>query len=115
MKVYFWVDQPDFSEKEAEAVAAIEAWVSENNERAAFVNERADGWNLGVNMSIKSAKQLIPPLNGLYKVAKQFKCDFVVGFFAGENSDESREDVCFFGHEEGRADAFEVACYLGFD
>ena len=44
-------------------------------------------------------------------MAKAYKCDFVVGYV--EQSE--REDVCFFGHEEGRADAFEVACYLGLD
>ena len=114
MQIYIMVDKPEFEDKEADAVAAITQWVGEDNPHATLVHvaesEEAE-FQLGIEMQIKAAKQLIPPLNEFYKIAKTFKCDFVVGSIEGED----REDVCFFGYEEGRADAFEVGCYLGFE
>lgn len=112
MKVYFRVDAPDFGEQNEEALAALTKWVAERGEHAVMINiEDAQGWQLGADLSVKAAKQLIAPLNGLYDFAKQFRCDFVVGFF----DDDALEDVCYFGFEEGKPDAFEVACYLGLE
>lgn len=114
MQIYMMVDQPDFGEQESAVVAAVAEWVGEHNPHATFVHvAQSDDseFQLGVEMQIKAPKQLIGPLNDFYKLSKTFKCDFVIGAIDGEN----REDVCFFGHEEGKADAFEVGCYLGFD
>ena len=114
MQIYIMVDQPEFDENEAAAVAAISDWVGEDNPHATLIHVERDDeaeFQLGIEMQIKAAKQLIPPLNEFYKIAKKFKCDFVVGFIEGDE----REDVCFFGNEEGKPDAFEVGCYLGFE
>ena len=111
MKVYFLVDQPDLADKESDFIAELTEWVAENSAHATLVNELEASGDLGMTLSIKAAKNLVAPLKKLYSMAKSYKCDFVVGYFEGEE----REDVCFFGNEEGRADAFEVACYLGMD
>lgn len=112
MKVYFRIDAPDFGEQKEDALAALNAWVAERAEHATLINaEDEQGWQLGADLNVKAAKQLIEPLNGLYAFSKQFRCDFVVGFFDGD----SQEDVCYFGNEEGKPDAFEVACYLGIE
>jgi hypothetical protein len=113
MKIYIFVDKPDLGDKESEAIVAIGSWVTQSNLQTIFVNERqpSNGWKLGIELEIKSSQQLISPLNHFYQMAKQYKCDFVVGFFVGNE----QEDVCYFGHEEGKADAYEVGCYLGFE
>ncbi len=114
MQIYIMVDKPEFEEKEADAVKAVTQWVGEDNPHAILIHVAASEeveFKLGIEMQIKAPKQLIPPLNEFYKIAKTFKCDFVVGSIEGED----REDVCFFGYEEGKADAFEVGCYLGFE
>ncbi|HEY7771749.1 MAG TPA: hypothetical protein VIC26_01100 [Marinagarivorans sp.] len=114
MQIYIMVDQPDFGEREQAAIAAVTTWVEEHSPHATLVHTDAGEGaelELGIEMQIKAAKQLIPPLNDFYAFAKEYKCDFVVGLIDGDE----REDVCFFGHEEGKADAFEVGCYLGFD
>lgn len=110
MNIYFWVDQPDLGDSESQFIEGLTAFVVEHKEHAELVNTQSDGqWSLGIDMKIKATKQLVAPLNALYPLAKMAKCDFVVGFV----EEGSREDVCYFGYEEGKADAFEVACYLG--
>ena len=59
---------------------------------------------------MKKNQHLKDPLSFLHGVAKDHKVDFVVGFFE-ENGDS--EDVCYFGHEEGKPDIVEIANYLG--
>lgn len=112
MKVYFRIDAPDFGEQTEDAITALDEWAAARGEHATLVNEN-DGstWALGADMTIKAAKQLIEPLNGLYAFAKTYRCDFVVGYF----DDDQQEDVCYFGHEEGKPDAFEIGCYLGIE
>lgn len=114
MQIYILVDQPDLGEKEAEAVAAVQAWVNDNSAHATLVYSPASDeaeLELGISMKIKAPKQLIAPLNGLYTIAKQYKCEFVLGVL----TEQEREDICYFGHEEGKADAYEVGSYLGFE
>jgi hypothetical protein len=49
------------------------------------------------------------PINFLYQLARQQKIDFELGI---AESDQF-EAICYFGHEEGRPDIFEMALYLG--
>ena len=110
MEIYCFVDQPNFGEDANDAVTAITHWQKNDYGQGSLVNNNDnDPWLLGITTEVNKAKHLIPLLNGLYKIAKEYKCDFVIGFM--DNGE--REDVCFFGHEEGKADAFEVGCYLG--
>lgn len=114
MHVYVFVDNPDFGENEDAVIAQIESWVGEDNPHVTFVND-CNGQNgtkrLGVELKLKQRKFLSPPLLALNKVAQQYKCDFVVGYI----EENVYEDVCFFGKEEGKPDAYEIGCYLGFD
>jgi hypothetical protein len=66
---------------------------------------------IGYELSISKTQKLKDPLNFLYTVAKEHKCEFVIGLV----EDEKYQDVCFFGHEEGRPDMFEIAHYLGLE
>jgi len=68
---------------------------------------------LGICWEIKKSKQLKVPLNFLYDLAKQHKQEFVI--CQGDDSSSELEEVCYFGHEEGKPDIFEVACYLGLE
>lgn len=114
MHVYIFVDNPEFGENESAVILSIESWVGEENPHVKFVNDRDEKsgtWRLGVELQLKKRKFLSPPLVALNKVAQHYKCNFVVGYI--ENS--VYEDVCFFGKDEGKPDAYEIGCYLGFD
>lgn len=67
--------------------------------------------DFGLTLSIKNKKHLQEPLNFLNKIAQSNKCEFVVGYF--NETTNKKEDVCFFGFEEGKPDLFEIANYLG--
>ena len=65
---------------------------------------------LGMHIQVKSKFKLKEPLNFLYKIAKTYKCEFVIAMTDSESGE--LEEVCYFGHEEGRPDLFEIANYL---
>lgn len=110
MKIYMYVDNPDLGENEQAMVDAIAQWVGEDNPHAKFINARDDEWILGIELEMKNRKFLAEPLNAMHKLALKYKCDFVVGYI----EDGEKEDVCYFGKEEGKPDLFEIGSYLGF-
>lgn len=112
MKIYMYVDNPDLGENEQAMVDSLAEWVGEDNPHATFVNEREPEteWTLGIELEMKNRKFLAAPLNALHKLALKYKCDFVVGYI----EDGEKEDVCYFGKEEGKPDLFEIGSYLGF-
>lgn len=110
MKIYMYVDNPELGEQEQAMADALNAWVGEDNPHASFVYDTTESITLGIEFEMKNKKFLAAPLKDLYALAQQYKCDFVVGFYEGED----REDVCYFGKEEGKPDAFEIGSYLGF-
>lgn len=113
MDLYFYIASDDLEELAEPISATLSSWIGEENERKTLVNQLEEN-KLGVNISVDSKNQLKKPLKFLYTLAKEHKCDFVVGIFSGEASgDVVMEDVCYFGHEEGRPDMFEMANYLG--
>jgi hypothetical protein len=65
---------------------------------------------LGMHIQVKSQFKLKEPLNFLYKIAKTYKCEFVIAMVDSDSGE--LEEVCYFGHEEGRPDLFEIANYL---
>lgn len=85
---------------------AIGAWLADGQEG---VEPLPPEQGPGLLLEVKSKFDLKLPLNTLYSISKQQKCNFVIGH---SDSNGEREDVCFFGHEEGRPDLFEVASYL---
>jgi len=114
---------PDESETKGKTVKQqrdTETTLNDSN-TIIFVNQRMDNesaandvhllrsWELGITLRLKSKAELKEPLNFLYGLAKQTKCEFVVGIHHAAD----KEDICYFGHEEGRPDMHEVAMYLG--
>ena len=92
---------------------SISSWIGENKKYVQLLSqesEEGDVLKLGVSLQIKSKFKLKDPLNFLYTLAKDFKCEFAIAI-ADPNTGES-EDVCYFGFEEGKPDLFEIANYL---
>lgn len=109
MQVYIFVDNPNFEEEES-FLSQLGSIVAEQTPFLEFVDRIQDSnRHLGVLLQPKEPKHLIAPLNALYALAKTLNCEFVVGVVNGGDY----EDVCFFGKEEGKPDAFEIASYLG--
>lgn len=110
MELYIYIEADELEDIAEPMVDAITPWIGNNNEKTRLVNRLEDG-QVGVNMTVTSKNGLKKPLIFLYDLAKEYKCDFVVGILTPETGD--MEDVCYFGHEEGRPDMFEMGCYLG--
>ncbi|ABC30825.1 conserved hypothetical protein [Hahella chejuensis KCTC 2396] len=125
MLLYIYVDGTDLEDIAGDVSSAIESWVKESALDLTFVDNRQaepeasedvdlddpSDWRIGVNLSIRNKKQLKEPLEGLYKIAKRLKCEFVIGIIDEKTGEQ--EDVCYFGFEEGQPDMFEVGNYLG--
>ena len=120
MKIYLYVEAEALDEIAAPLSRDISEWLAGNDGKARLVNRQrgetaeeapvAD-WDLGLLMETGKRADLKAPLAFLYGLARQYECDFVVGFFDAETG--RPEKVCYFGHEEGRPDHFEIASYLG--
>ena len=83
--------------------------------KAQLIDQREDedleDWKLGIRLNIKKKQWLKEPLHFLHNLAKEHKTDFVLGIIDADTREE--EDICYFGHEEGKPDLFEIACYIG--
>jgi len=122
MNVYMYVEAIEIEEVDTTAIAeSIAKWIADTESKAVLVQPNEDSeeeleesdreLTLGMTISITKGRQLKEPLNFLNKLAKDHKVDFVVGMVDDESGEE--EDVCYFGHEEGRPDMFEISTYLG--
>ncbi len=113
MDVYMLVVADEIEEVKAEVVETVSQALDDEKLRGELINECSsdapDEWRIGIQVSLNKKKFLQEPLNFLNSVAKQHKIDFVVGFI--ENGEA--EDICYFGHHEGKPDLFEVGTYLG--
>lgn len=96
-------------------ITAIESFVVENPQadirtlfHTAAESDLLD-WQLGIELSVKKIAQLKLVLDFFNLLAKEYRQDFVLGIIEGE----TREDICYFGFEEGTADRFLIAQYLG--
>lgn len=107
MQVYFSLVQ-DEKDVSVEVSQAIGAWLAEGKEGIKLID--ADVGMPGVELTMNSKFDLKEPLNALQAVANKYKCNFVVGLI--DSQSDTREDVCYFGHDEGRPDLHEIACYL---
>ena len=111
MDLYIYVDGEELEDIVEPVSLSISDWIGDRTEGLSLVNQQdGDGVTLGINITINEKAKLKKPLNFLYKIAKENKCDFVIGIFCPDTG--SKEDVCYFGHEEGCPDMFEVANYL---
>ncbi|MES9884057.1 MAG: hypothetical protein ABW185_24700 [Sedimenticola sp.] len=121
MKIYLYAVSDDLEAIAEPLSEAIASWVKKSDGKATLVNDRhqpgedEEGeafWNLGINLEAKRRSDLKKVLQFLYSQATEQKCEFVVGIAASAKG--SAQDICFFGYEEGRPDAYEVANYMGF-
>ena len=109
--IFIQVESDNLQDVGASIASAISAWEAEKDTGAHLLDER-DGERyaaLGINIQVRKTAGLKEPLRFLYALAKEHKCDFVLGVYDGERKDE----ICYFGHEEGKPDVFEIANYVG--
>lgn len=114
MRLYILLDDESPEEVADKLMKAISGWLEEADLDAQAVDIREgefDDWQLGIVLETKRTSGLKKPLEFLYKQAKKMEREFVIGFYDKESGE--REDVCYFGCEEGRPDVDEVALYLG--
>ncbi len=123
MKLYILLDCDHMEDKQekllrkssAEIVKAIEVFVEESPQPSLVAVIQASpesdvlDWQLGVELSVSKSAQLKATLDCFNDLAKKYQQDFVLGIIDGEN----REDICYFGFEEGQADRLMIAQYLG--
>lgn len=94
--------------------AAINLWLASEELEITPVDERPESkedWQVGVQFQCQRKAALKAPLDFLFKWAKKAEREFVIGFYDKRSGE--REDVCYFGFEEGKPDISEVAMYLG--
>ncbi len=101
---------------------SISQWVEQNPTNVDLINQcctetgsetssRAEFPALGIHLAVKRKAELKAPLNFFYTLAKQHKQEFVLGL--RDKGTGATEEVCYFGFEEGKPDAFEVSNYIG--
>lgn len=121
MKIYIYAESDDMETIAEPMSEAIASWVKKSDGSATLINEHhvpgedetgEPFWNLGINLVAERRSDLKKALEFLYTQAKEHKCEFVVGI-ASSNKGPA-QDICFFGYEEGKPDAYEIANYMGF-
>lgn len=94
--------------------AAASSWLESEELEITLVDRRPDDvekWQVGLQFNCKRKAELKAPLEFLFPWAKKEEREFVVGLYDKKRG--GREDVCYFGFEEGKPDINEVAMYLG--
>lgn len=114
MDIYCLIESDDFETEvlpQAEAIeTAITAWLLESRSSATLFKD-LDQALLGLRIETNKKATLKKPLDFLNSLSKPFSLNFVVGLF----EQDEREDICYFGIDEGRADIGEIANYLGIE
>lgn len=112
--IYFLIDGSDFSEQKDLIVEAIQQWLEESRSSAQLINREdphhESQWLLGLEIDTKRPKTLAKPMDFLYSLAQEYEQEFVVGL---SDENQQREDVCYFGFEEGKPSLDEITMYLG--
>lgn len=113
MKVYFLLDDEEPESVANQLMVAINTWLEAEQLAIEVIDERPeDGseWLLGLQFDCKRKAAMKQPLEFLFKWAKKAERVFVIGIY---DKSGSRENVCYFGYQEGCPDINEVAMYLG--
>ena len=123
MKLHMYIDDSDIEPSRLDEIFTpiseeISNWIGEKQNMRSLSSPSQLGTDdinssekkLGLSIEIKSKHKLKAPLNFLYTLAKFYKCEFVIAEVCPDSGDI--QDVCYFGHEEGKPDLFEVANYL---
>jgi len=114
MNLYVLLDHDEPQALADDLMAHINNWLrdSELDAKALDIrSENSNEWQLGVQFECQRKMVLKQPLDFLFKLAKKMECEFVIGCY--DKASGNREDVCYFGYEEGRPDMDEVGIYLG--
>ena len=124
MELRIYIDTADLEDSEIVGISGtistlISDWVNTHKGAWLLSNDRVHEGSLkdleispvGLGLKLKSKFKLKDPLNFLYTIAKEHKCEFVIAMLEDETG--VAEDICYFGYEEGRPDLHEVANYLG--
>jgi len=114
MKLYFLLDDEEPEAVADKLVAALGDWLASTQLELTVVDERPDDvaqWQVGLQFECKRKAALKQPMEFLFTWAKKAEREFVIGSY--DKKSGAREDVCYFGYEEGRPDLNEVAMYLG--
>lgn len=112
MHIYLVIDGSDYSECREDIVNAINDWLTESRSSAVLINSADDQELLGLSIDTNRKLTFNKPLEFLYSIAQQHEQEFVVGLF---DEQQQREDMCYFGFEEGKPDLLEIAAYLGLE
>lgn len=110
--VYMQAEADDLQDIASDLKVKITAWVGDKDTGSHLLAESDEEGvyqRVGINIQVRKRADLKEPLRFLYELARQHKCDFVLGVYDGDRL----EDICYFGNEEGKPDAFEVANYIG--
>ncbi|CAA0121596.1 Uncharacterised protein [BD1-7 clade bacterium] len=118
MQIYIHFEGDDLIDVAADIHRDLTDWATEFPAIAVVgvkvVDDEADDSvvefeQLGIRLDVNKREKLKDPLDFLYQVAKQYKVECVVGIIENDN----HEDICYFGHAEGKPDVFEVGTYIG--
>jgi hypothetical protein len=123
MKLHIYIDDTHIEPSRWKEIlkplsTAMADWVNAHQQNAELLmpstpeqaEDKTNAENTGICILIKSKYHLKEPLNFLYGLAKDYKCEFAIAMVDADSG--TAEDVCYFGHEEGRPDMFEIANYL---
>lgn len=113
MKVYFLLDDEEPSLVADKLMEAIGVWLKGEESFVQAIDNRPEemaAWELGIQLECKRKAHMKQPLDFLFKLAKKMEREFVIGLYDKQGA---RENVCYFGYEEGCPDIDEVAMYLG--
>jgi hypothetical protein len=93
--------------------ADLQTYVEENQVASVSLineceSEDVEDWELGITQVVKKKPQLKFPVNLFNDLAKKYQIDCEIGSLDGD----IREPVSYFGHEEGKGDAYMIGSYL---
>ena len=110
MKIYMLAEHDELHEIAESLAEQIATWHGEQSGNIELVSPSEDDPEVGIIIETSKKFALKDPVNFLYQLAKENKAELVVGI---QQDDGSRENICFFGYEEGRPDINEIGQYLG--
>ena len=118
MHLHIYIDDAELEQDDLDKMLnpvseSVSNWIGDNKKNVQLLAQRTeldDSLKLGMSLQVKSKFKLKDPLNFLYTLAKDLKCEFAIAIVNPDTGDS--EDVCYFGFEEGRPDLFEIANYL---
>ena len=116
MHIYCLIDSHDFEDEFAPHLGPIETaindWLTESRSSAILYKD-IEGKKPFIGLLIETNRKLTlkKPIECLYVLSQKYTLECVIGLLKNDD----RDDVCYFGAEEGEPDINEIANYLGLD